>query len=196
MPNSSATGGYLIPSVTPSPAEDLALEDIMQLAISGITGITGVNVRPRFQEGNPKVPDQDVDWCAFSITMQTPDANPYLEHDPAGVGKSTLIRHEDFELFISFYGYNAAKNAARLRDGFYINQNSEAINAQEIAFIDAGEIRLAPELVNQKWIRRNDLRMKFRRKISRDYAIENILTADVHLFDDAGHVDELIVISE
>jgi hypothetical protein len=196
MANSSATGGYLIPSVTPSPAEDLALEDIMQPAIAGITGISGANVRPRFQEGNPKIPDQSVDWCAFSITMQTPDANPYLKHDPAGNGKTTMVRHEDFELFISFYGYNAAKNATRLRDGFYINQNSEVINAQQIAFIDAGEIRLAPELVNQKWIRRNDLRMKFRRKIERDYAIENILLADVQLLDDTGHVNELIVISE
>jgi hypothetical protein len=194
MANTSATGGYLIP--TTEPIEDLALEDIFQPAIAGITGLGGQFVRPRYQKGNPKQPEQDQDWCAFAVTMQKPDANPYLKHNGAGDGETESQRHEDLEVFISFYGYNAARNATRIRDGFFINQNSEAINAEGIVFVEAGEIRLVPELVNQQWIRRQDIRLRFRRKATRKYPILNIVAADINLVDASGHVDELIVISD
>ena len=194
MANDSSTGGYLIP--TSGSTDDAALEDLIQAAVVGITGLQGAMVRPRFQEGSPKTPAQGVDWCAVAIVAQRPDANPHLQHVAAGVGKSTLTRHEDFDVFATFYGVNAARNATRLRDGFYINQNHEMINNANVSFVDAGEIKLASELVNQIWVRRNDLVLKFRRKITRDYEILNILAADVNLIDDTGHVNELIVVQQ
>jgi hypothetical protein len=194
MANTSATGGYLIPTSIDQ-AEDAALEDLFQPAIVGVTGISGQFVRPRFDLDPAKIPAPSVDWCAFSVTEQTPDDNASIEHDGTGVGKDIFKRHLDIEIFASFYGLNGGRNAARMRDGFLIPQNLEALNLANIAFVVAGEIRLVPELVNQKWIRRNDVRLKFRRQIVRDYPILNIDSADVHLFDDAGFVDELIVIS-
>lgn len=195
MANTSATGGYLVPTST-APSDDVALEDVFQAAIAGITGIDGTLVRPRFQPGNPNVPDQTIDWCAFSAIVQTPDDNPSLQHNPADDGSTTLKRHVDIEVFCSFYGTGAAKNAGLLRDGLYIVQNLEQLELSGIAFVDAGEIRLAPEMVNQKWIRRNDLRLKFRRQVVRDYAILNIEAAEAILIDDTGHVNETIVISQ
>lgn len=190
----SATGGYLIPEASPASIDDAALEDLLQAAVAGITGIAGANVRPRYQASSPKMPAQGVDWVALEITVQKQDDNPHVQHMAGGLGSDRLTRHEDLEVFASFYGNNAARNAGRLRDGFFINQNSELLNASNIAFVDAGDIQLASELVNQIWVRRNDLQLKFRRKIVRDYAILNIIAADVHLIDDTGHVDELIVI--
>lgn len=194
MANTSATGGYLVPD-TIDQAEDANLEDIFQPAIAGITGLAGEMVRPRFDPDPAKIPAPSVDWCAFSATEQKPDDNPHLEHDGTGLGKDVMTRHVDIEVFASFYGVNGGRNAARLRDGLFVAQNNEALNLVDIAFVVSGEIRLVPELVNQKWIRRNDLKMQFRRKIVRDYAILNIVSAEVELTDDTGRVDELIVIS-
>ena len=36
----------------------------------------------------------------------------------------------------------------------------------------------APELINQQWVRRYDLRLRLRRKIERTYPVLNILSAD------------------
>lgn len=194
MANTSATGGYLTPE-TIDQAEDESLEDLFQPAIVGITGLAGAMVRPRFDPDPAKIPAPSVDWCAFSVTQQDPDDNPSIEHDGSGEGKDVYKRHADVEIFASFYGVNGGKNAARLRDGLFIPQNLEMLNLANIGFVSSGEIRLVPELVNQKWIRRNDLRLKFRRQIVRDYAVLNIVSADVHLLDDTGRINELIVIS-
>ena len=47
-----------------------------------------------------------------------------------------------------------------------------------MAFVEAGELIAAPELVNQQWVRRYDLRIRMRRKITRTYQVLNILSAD------------------
>lgn len=136
-------------------------------------------VRPRWQPVPPKQPEPGVNWCAISVTVQTPDAGPYIEHIPAGDGKDTYARHEDIEVLATFYGPASQSNASRLRDGLAIAQNSEEINAAGVFFVDAGQIRPVPELVNQQWIKRRDIPLRFRRKVVRDYAVLNILSADV-----------------
>ncbi|MCY1560934.1 hypothetical protein D9M68_981320 [compost metagenome] len=57
-------------------------------------------------------------------------------------------------------------------------QNSEAMRAKNMAFVEVGEIIAAPELINQQWVRRYDLRIRLRRKIERTYPVLNILSAD------------------
>jgi len=54
----------------------------------------------------------------------------------------------------------------------------EGLKASGIGFIDSGPIRTVPELYNQQWIRRFDLALTFRRKVSRTYPILNIISAD------------------
>lgn len=192
MPNSSATGGYLTPDATPSPIEDAALDAAFQKAIVGITALPGNMVRPRWQEKPPKQPEPSVNWCAFGVTSQIPDAGPHIQHVSADPGNDTLRRHEEIDVLATFYGPLAKQYAAILRDGFGIPQNIEELKASGIAFIDAGDIRPVPELVNQQWIRRADIQLRFRRAVTRSYAIRNILAADAHLFDDTGRLDEFV----
>lgn len=179
MANTSATGGYLPPDGTLLPAEDDDLDAIFQKAIAGITGLPGSMVRPRWQPVPPKQPEPSVNWCALGVTVQTPDAGPYIEHIADGDGKDRSNRHEDIEVLASFYGPAAQEYASRLRDGFGIPQNNEEINAAGVFFVDSGPIRPAPELVNQQWIRRRDIALTFRRKVSREYAVLNVQSATV-----------------
>jgi hypothetical protein len=191
MANTSATGGVLLPADAPAPAEDADLDAIFQTAIASVTGLPGSLVRPRWQPGNPKQPEAGINWCALGVTVCTPDDGPYLEHRGAGVGSTSSVRHEDIEVLTTFYGPRSKWYAGVLRDGLGIPQNVEGLRAQDISFTECGPARAVHEFVNQQWIRRQDVLVRFRRKVSRTYAINNVLSADIHLFDDT-HIDEII----
>lgn len=177
MANTSASGGYLTPAGAPTPA-DGALEDILQPMVVGITGLPGKMVRPRWQSGNPKQPEPNVDWCAFGVMHTKQDTNPAIEHDGTGDGADQYQRHQDVTLLATFYGPNAQAYGQLLSDGMYVPQNSEALKALNMVFVEAGDLIAAPDLLNQQWVRRYDLRIRLRRKIERTYPVLNILSAD------------------
>lgn len=191
MANTSSTGGVLLPADTPAPAEDVDLDAIVQRLVASITALPGQLVRPRWQPNPPKQPEPAITWCAISVMSQRDDNAPYIRHNPGGEGSDTYIAHETFEALATFYGPQGQSAAAKLRDGVRIPQNVEQLRENEIAFIDSDPIRSLPELINQQWVRRYDIRLTFRRKVTRVYAIQNVLLADIHLFDDT-HIDELI----
>lgn len=193
MANTSATGGYLTPT-TPAPDDDIDLDVIFQGAVAGITGLQGQYVRPRWQPTEPKIPPNGTDWCGVGVMVSYQDDFPYLQHDP--IGKDTLKRHEEIEVMASFYGTNSAQYAKILRDGLFIPQNIEALKKKNINFVDAGDVRQFHELINNKWQKRNDITLRFRRQIVRDYEILNIEAANIHLIDDTGHVDEIIHVTD
>ena len=193
MANDSSTGGYLLPADAPAPAEDAELDALFQSAVVQITGLPGALVRPRWQPNPPKQLEPSVDWCAIGVMVTKPDAGPAITHLKDGDGSDRLERHEDIELLATFYGPRARSIAARLRDGLSVPQNTEALQTSAISFVEAGDIRSAPELVNQQWIRRYDLTLRFRRKVTRIYPIRNVLIADIRLFDDM-RIDETITV--
>ncbi len=178
MANTSATGGYLAPTA-PVPPEDDALDNLLQELVAGVSGLSGSLVRPRWQPTVPKQPEPTVNWCALGITVQTNDAGPAIQHDPAGDGQDEYQRHQDIELLCTFYGPAAKGYAQRLADGLAIPQNREQLGINDMAFVSAGEIRAAPDFVSQQWARRYDLTVLLRRKISRTYAVLNLLSAQV-----------------
>jgi hypothetical protein len=178
----------------PAPAEDLALDEIFAALIVGVTGMSGLFVRPRWQSAVPQQPEPSVDWCAIGVLNSIPDTYAYETHvsgpgitDPCA---DILIRHETLEVLASFYGPNARANAGLLRDGLQVHQNLEAIEAVDIVLTETEAIRSAPDFINQQWVRRVDMPMRFRRKITRLYAVQNIITATVELQDDSGDVNE------
>lgn len=189
----SSTGGILSPADAPAPAQDADLDALLQSAIASITGLPGSLVRPRWQPTMPKQPEASVDWCALGVTSSDPDAGPSIEHISAGDGTDRYARHEELELLASFYGPHASAFASRLRDGLAIPQNMETLHANDIGFVECGKARTVPDFVNQTWIRRVDMLVRFRRKVTRIYAVRNVLAADIHLIDDT-HVDELITV--
>ncbi|WP_011298550.1 phage neck terminator protein [Cupriavidus necator] len=185
MANTSASGGYLAPTA-PVPPEDDALDDLLQALVAGITGLSGAMVRPRWQPTVPKQPEPSVNWCALGLEVQENDDGPAIQHDPAGDGSDTYIRHQDIELLCTFYGPAAKGYAQRLADGLAIPQNGEQLGLNDMAFVSAGEIRAAPDFVNQQWVRRYDMKLALRRKITRTYPVLNILSADVSTTTDSS----------
>jgi len=82
MPNDSTTGGYIVPGTPELDAYDATLEDIIQGALAGITGLAGNLVRPKWQPEPANQPDKSVDWCAFGLSLTDQDITHYEVHDP------------------------------------------------------------------------------------------------------------------
>lgn len=181
MSNTSATGGALLPNTSPAaPIMGVPLEDLFNELLSGVTGLSPDLVRPRWQTTVPKQPTPETNWLAFGITTTTPDAGPALRHDPdasAGLGADTLARHSDLEILVSCYGPNGDGYANLIQDGLSVPQNVEFLRTNLITYVNSGTIRNVPDKVNEKWIRRWDLLLHFRRKVERSYPVENILSA-------------------
>ncbi|HGL4259610.1 phage neck terminator protein [Burkholderia dolosa] len=177
--NDSSTGGYLAPAVDAPPAEDAALDNQVHDLIAGVTALPRDLVRPRWQPTVPKQPEPSVDWCAFGVQEQDPDAGPAIQHDGTGDGHDTYIRHQDIDVLCTFYGPRAKGYAQRLADGLAIPQNREQLQLQDMAFVGVGPIRAAPDLINQQWVRRYDMTVTLRRKITRTYVVLNLKSATV-----------------
>lgn len=166
----SATGGYISPSGVV--AHDLDLEDIFQELITGITSIPGKFVRPRYQEEPPPMPKIGIDWCAFAIKTITPDDGPYFQYSNENMDS---IRHEEIEVFLSFYGNNGQSFANIFRDGLAIPQNMAQIREHKIKFVECGDLRTAPDFLNNQYVHRYDVIATFRRKTKRTYAVKTFL---------------------
>ena len=174
--NDSSTGGYLSP--TGVVAQDTTLEDQIQAAIVGITGLQGKMVRPAWQPNPPPKEDLNIDWCAYRVASITPNWIGSIVHHPEDEGTDELLRHETIEALVSFYGPNASTYSAVLRDGLLIPQNMEALQAQGIRFLETSATRAAPEYINNQWVQRQDTIVRLRRQTSRTYQIRNLLSAE------------------
>lgn len=184
-------------TVPTAPVEDDALDDVLQAMVVGITGLEADLVRPRWQVVTPKQPEPGTNWCSIGVMTSTADTFAVMKHiagvsitDPAG---DLSIRHEQLEVLVSFYGPNAKSYLGVLRDGLGVSQNLEAAQASGLYFTGVMEPgRASPEFINQQWVRRWDSALTFRRMVARAYLVNNILSAEVDLFDDSGHIYDVI----
>jgi hypothetical protein len=176
--NSTETG-YLRPD--PGPEYDQALEDVLQDLIVGLTGLAGNMVRPRYQPKPPGTPEQNVPWAAFSASIEGADWNPVVVSDPnanAGAGEHRLARSEDVGLSVSFYGPGAWALATVMRDGFGVAQNRDAVEAKGLKFVECASLVYAPFQLKDVWVKKTDLKVFFRRWVTRTYGIRNFASAD------------------
>jgi hypothetical protein len=193
MSNTSATGGYLLPTTTvplpsPSPgAPAFTLTQFIQSVLVGLTGIDGTLVRPKWQINPPKQPDIGVDWIAFKVTMSNPDTYSYntLSHDEDDNPVYQYQRQEDLTLSCAFYGPNSREYGSIVIDGFQIGQNLEALQSAGLAFTSSGQLMLMPDLVNERWVEKYELEILMRREIQRTYSILSILEAQGTIISDS-----------
>lgn len=177
MSNTSATGGYLTPSVTQPLPDGLTLDQFLHNMILGISGFTNATlVRPKFQVNPPKTPALETDWIAFAVVRSTPDANAYVTS--VTTGTSDLLRNEMLEIQMSFYGPNAQNNVELFRDGFQITQNLESLSAAKMGFTGFGDAIRGPDLVNERWRDRWETSLMIMRQVQRTYAILSFVAVD------------------
>lgn len=182
MATDSSVAGYLAP--TASPDYDALLNLSFHDLLVGVTGINGKLVRPRWTSEPINQPAFDVDWVAFGVTGGKVDTFAKVEHDPTGDGSSSVKRDETLELLFSFYGPNASSLCARLKDGLELDQNRATLAAEGIAVIEMQEPLNVPALMQQKWVKRVDVRGRFRRRTERVYAILSVESAEIELNND------------
>ena len=182
MPNDSTTAGFLVP-VGAVPTHDRALEDLIQVAIAGITGLPTALVRPRYQQVVPNQPDFETNWCAFGVSVSGQDTFAYQRHVPSLVsgGDSVVERDEFLDILTSFYGANNNQFMARWRDGLSIDQNRAQLASYGIKLIGLGTPVPVPALLKNQWTRRVDLTCQFARRVSTTFGIRSIQSAEVIL---------------
>lgn len=180
----SSTGGFLAPISTP-PINDTALYVALQATVTGITGLPGKLVWPRWQPNPAGRPSIDVDWAAVGTTTLISDTFPFEGHDPTGEGSSTQQAHEEIDVLISFYGPNCEANSKLLRDGLKISQNREAMYAFGLKLIECSGHTKSADLVNNQWYPRADLTVRVRRQVDRTYSILNLKSLDATVISDA-----------
>ena len=118
MTNTSASGGYLVPSLSNDTPGGLTLTQFIQLMIVGVSGFADPTlVRPRWQMDEPKQPDVTVDWIAYGISTTKADA--YASVFQNGDGTSSLNRQEQLAIQVAFYGPNALDNYSIFRDSLH-----------------------------------------------------------------------------
>jgi len=179
MANTSATGGPLLPSASPAPLEDTALEDFFQKLVSTLTGIAGQYVRPRWQPEPGNIPQFGTDWASLGVVGT--DKDTYGAEIHLGVGKDVIRRHEELELLLSFYGPNCGKLISQFSDGLLLAQNREVLQLAGMGLVSCSKIVTAHELVKERWLRRLDIRLYVRRQVVREYAVLNLESAEVAL---------------
>lgn len=173
MANDSTTAGYLAPSL-PGPIYNEELEDVFHDMIVGITSLLPAMVRPRVQPDPPNQPGFDTAWCAFGVSIMESDWTSYQRHDPSGIGNNTQERDEVIHVLCSFYGPRYQELEAILRDGLQVEQNRAPLAVHKIKLVEVLAPVQLPALLKERWVRRIDARIVFRRRAIRSYQIRNL----------------------
>ena len=174
MSNTSATGGYL--QQVAGPLEGLDLRRFIGTVLVGVSGFAPEMVRPAWQQNPPPVPNIDTNWMAFGITARRADNDPYQVEKDDGL-RTLMLRHEELDIMLAFYGPDCLQKAAEVREGFELTQNTESLLLAGMAYIDLSDIIHAPELVNDRYFDRADTTLTIRREVRREYRILNFVSA-------------------
>lgn len=175
MPNTSATGGYL--QQVSGPLEGLGLRRFIGTLLVGVSGFAPGMVRPSWQQNPPPLPTIGTNWMAFGITSRRADNDPYQVEKDDGQ-RTLMLRHEELDILLAFYGPDCLQKAAEVREGFELTQNTGYLMLAGMAYIDLSDIVHAPELVNDRYFDRADTTLTIRREVRREYSILNFVSAN------------------
>lgn len=188
--NTSAEAGFLTPVI--EPAQDDALTDLLHSTLQGLTGLPGEMVRPTWQINPPNRPDITTDWMAFGVPAESPDVFAYERHDPvgpSGQGANIVQRTVMLSVRLYFYGPNAAKYDARIRDGLQIGQNRDVLRAMGVSVVEHQPPVITPDLMKQQWYRKVESTLMLRRNSESTFNVLNVLTAQGVVNTDQGFAD-------
>ena len=171
--------GFLLPNTPPPPVEGDPWTNILHDLVCGVTGLDGSLVRPRWQIQPPVTPEPTVDWCAIGTNSTKSDWQPVFYHvadDPADPdGYDIFQRMEETDVLASFYGPNCTQYGDILRDGLFIDNNSQYLRSMACTIVEVQDITLAAELYKMQWRGRTDVPFVIRREVRRIYKVRTLL---------------------
>ena len=191
MPNSS-TGGYLLPTSTP-PLDDALLDQFFHDLIMGVTGLGATLIRPRWQPEPGNMPAAGSTWVAQGVTNRGDDVVAWTGFNSV-TGVYTIARNQELTNLVSIYGAAASATEAILRDGLSLAQNREHMNSLGFAFVKVGETRNMSLMLNERWQKRIDVELTFRRFFTREYAVLPLLSAATTITTNTGFVETITAI--
>lgn len=182
MPNDSTTGGYIQPSSV-LPPDDQALDRTFHDLFMNLSGLPAASVLPRWQEIPPNMPANGTSWIAQGVTDRRDDVFAWQDYDPIS-GSYTLYRNQEIDNLVSFYGPQSSTLEALVRDNFSLRQNRDVIDALGIVLVELSKPRTVPELWNERWQKRIDVVVTFRRLLTRTYPIDTLVSAPITVTTD------------
>jgi hypothetical protein len=198
--STSATGGYLLATST-NAIEDEDLRVFFQQLVSGVTGMAGNLVRPRWQPEPPNIPSFGSDWAAIGVTKRTRDVNSYNKHTSTSDGHGGLIekdyvhRTEVLDVLCSFYGPNCEGNSELFAMGLEVGQNREAMQLAGYGLVCVEDATMMADLFNERWVTRIDLPFQIRRAQLYQYSVLDVVAAQATIVEDTGGVGATISVS-
>lgn len=165
----------------------------LQSWMSGISGLPGAMVRPRWQTEPPNIPQAGECWAALGVRARPSDEYPYVGHlsmANGGIGADLLQRHETLDILTSFYDTGVTGQAdfyaAQFRDGTAIQQNRDPLILAGMGLVRVGSLVTVPSLLKLRWLYRVDLEVTIRRQIDRVYPVENLVAAQGSVITEEG----------
>lgn len=187
LDNTSASGGYLLP-VNPIINDDDNLDDILHDFYMGLTNLDPTLVRPRWVITPGNLPDIKTEWMSFGVTNRKQDTFVSQIFDPS---KGMIVqRYEHFDCIISVYGRQADHYTGLIRDGMFVEQNREVIKRYGIVVVEIGQPKTVPMLINERWNKRIDVTISFRRQLVRVYPIESLVSAEFEVNSDVTNITD------
>ncbi|MGJ8524106.1 hypothetical protein R84981_002824 [Carnimonas sp. R-84981] len=177
MANDSTEPGYLLEQ-SESAQYDINLDRILSRWLRSIVDYPPQMVRARWQKYQTSIEDPDTDWCAFGVIGIEQDANPAL----IGADDQQLWRHEVIDCMASFYGPHGMSKARQFTDLVMLEQNNETLKGVGLTMYQCEHVTPFPELINNQWVRRYDVRVHLRRKVVRSFAVKSLTDAPVQFF--------------
>jgi hypothetical protein len=188
MSGTSADGGFLTDH-PPGPPSAEEVETALQACIAALAGLSGDLVRPRWQPLPPVQPDAATTWASVGVVGVEADNFPAIVHIGGQAlpglpnGYDVLTRHQTVTFEATFYGPRAEDCASKVRDALYLPLNLDPLRHLGLKLREVHDLARAPELVNQQWINRFDLRIDFRQQIDRIFAVLDLVGASVTVSD-------------
>lgn len=189
MPNDSTTGGYLQPTGG-NALDDQGLDRVFHDLFMNLSGLAATAIFPRWQEIPPNMPANGTGWIAQGVTNRRDDVFAWQNFD-AATQTFTINRNQELDNLLSFYGPDASTIEALVRDNLVLGQNRDVINALGIALVKVGDPRNLSMQINERWQKRIDVVVTFRRLIWRTYPVVSLLSAPITVSTDTGLVDNV-----
>lgn len=169
----SSIFGYLAPLDTT--LDDDNLDDFIHDFIQGITSLDTAAIRPQWQRIPANSPDIATNWISFGVVDRVDDFMPSYSFDPI-IGM-TISRNQLLKVQLSFIGPLCNSIQAIFRDGITIEQNRDILTASGFSVHKLSSPMNANLLINERWQKRTDQYITFRRAISRIYPIKDLVSA-------------------